>query len=87
MISDFSSRTSNAWLADSYPSFPLRNLPGPNTEQVAELRMAHNSKPIAAAVTDKNAICKTWGVSFGNSYLRAPKANPAIIAAIPDIPL
>ena len=56
VISLFSSSTCTASFASCIPFLPLRNLPGPNTEQVAEFRMAHNSRPIAHAVTHKYAI-------------------------------
>ena len=53
VISDFSSNTLTAWSADFRPSLPLKNLPGPNTEHVAEFKIAHNSNPIAQAVIDR----------------------------------
>jgi len=56
VISLFSSRTFTASLADLMPSLPRRNLPGPNTEQVAEFKIAHNSNPIAHAVIERYAI-------------------------------
>ena len=53
VISDFSSSTATAFSADCNPSFPLRNLPGPKTEHVAEFKIAHSSSPIADAVMAK----------------------------------
>ena len=66
---------------------PLKNLPGPNTEHVAELRIAHNSRPIAAAVNARYKISKTIHVSSGKLILRELKPNPASIAAMPLIEL
>ena len=48
-----SSKTFTTYSAAATPPLALKNLPGPNTEQVAALRMAHSSKPIAPAVKAK----------------------------------
>ena len=87
MISLFSSNTLTASLAEAKPFLPLKNLPGPKTEHIDELRIAHNSRPIAHAVTDKYATYNIYGVESVNCILRDPNANPAIIAAIDEIPL
>ena len=49
--------------------------------------MAHSSKPMAHAVIDKYETYKIKGVVSLNCILSELKANPAIIAAIDDIPL
>ena len=50
VTSVLSSNTATTYSAAASPPFPLRNLPGPKTEQVAELRIAQSSRPMAAAV-------------------------------------
>ena len=87
VISLFSSKTFTASLAEDNPFRPLKNFPGPKTEQIDELRMAHNSSPIAQAVIDRYVICSKYGVESLNCIFREPNANPAIIAAIDEIPL
>ena len=56
VISDFSSSTYIAFSAEASPCYPLKNFPGPNTEQHAEFNIAHNSNPIAIAVTARYII-------------------------------
>ena len=53
VISLFSSKTLTASFADWSPFLPLRNLPGPKTEQVAEFKIAQSSNPIAHAVIER----------------------------------
>ncbi len=87
VISILSSSTCTACSADSIPSLPLRNLPGPNTEQVAAFKIAHNSRPIALAVIDRQSIQTSDEVELGNSIFKLENPKPASIAAIPEIPL
>ena len=42
-------------LAEDYPFRPLKNFPGPKTKHIDELRIAHDSSPIAQAVINKYA--------------------------------
>lgn len=53
VISDLSSKTYTASLASCNPFLPLKNLPTPNTLQVAAFKIATNSKPMAHAVIDR----------------------------------
>lgn len=55
----------------------------PNTEQQAEFRIAHNSSPIAEAVTPRYTISNSIGVDAGKFILSDENPNPASIAAIP----
>ena len=66
---------------------PRKNLPGPKTEQVAELRIAQSSSPIAHAVKARYNISMAMGVLSGKSILRELKPKPASMAAIPLIEL
>ena len=51
-----SSSTATTCSAPAIPPYPLRNLPGPKTEQVAEFNIAQSSSPIALAVNPKYRI-------------------------------
>ena len=87
MISDLSSSTLTTSSAAFTPPLPLRNLPGPNTEQVEAFKIAHNSNPIAQAVNDKYRIYIMVEVLSGNSIFNELNPKPAIMDAIPAIPL
>ena len=82
-----SSNTFTTYSAAATPPLALKNLPGPNTEQVAALRMAHSSKPIAPAVNARYRISNTIHVLSGKLIRNELKPNPANIAAIPLIEL
>jgi hypothetical protein len=69
--------------ADASPCLPLKNFPGPNTEQQAEFKIAHSSSPIAEAVIPRYKISTIVGVEAGNCIFREEKPKPASIAAIP----
>ena len=58
VISVLSSKTYTTDSAAARPPFPRRNLPGPNTEHVAEFKMAQSSRPIAPAVNARYKISK-----------------------------
>ena len=85
MVSAFSSRTLTASSADLIPPFPLKNLPGPKTEQVAAFRIAQSSSPMAQAVKLKYSIYVIVLVSLGKFILKELNPKPANIAAIPAI--
>ena len=85
--SALSSKTFTTDSAAWTPPRALRNLPGPNTEHVAEFKIAHSSKPIAPAVNAKYRISKAMNVLSGKLILSELKPKPANMAAIPLIEL
>ena len=87
VMSALSSSTYTTYSAATSPPLPLRNFPGPNTEQVVALRIAQSSNPMAPAVKARDRICNIVRVWAGNSIRNELNPKPASIAAIPLIEL